>query len=192
MERMRVLIADDETVVAETLREEVERLGHQVVGLACDGREAVELTRRLRPDCGIVDIKMPKMDGLSAAAEMLKENPMPIVVLTGFVDDELVDRASDAGVIAYLTKPVNAEQLRATLAVARRRFAEFCALRREITDLQEALETRKLVERAKGILMQRLSLSEADAFRRLQKRARDTNQKLGAVAQAVVAANELM
>ena len=139
-----------------------------------------------------MDIKMPKMDGLAAAAEMLKENPMPIVVLTGFVDDELVDRAGNAGVIAYLTKPVDGKQLSATLAVARRRFEEFKALRREITDLQEALETRKLVERAKGILMQRLSLTEADAFRRLQKRARDTNQKLGAVAQAVIAANDLM
>jgi response regulator NasT len=192
MERMRVLIADDDSVVAETLRDEVERLGHQVVALARDGAEAVELTRRTRPDSAILDIKMPKMDGLAAAAEILKENPIPIIVLTGFVDDDLVDRASQAGVLAYLTKPAEAQQLRATLAVARRRFEEFSALRREITDLQEALETRKLVERAKGILMQRLSLPEADAFRRLQKRARDTNQKLGAVAQAVIAANDLM
>jgi len=192
MERLRVLIADDESVVAETLRDEVERLGHHVVALACDGAEAVELTRRTKPDCSIMDIKMPKMDGIAAAAEMMREHPMPILVLTGFVDDDLVNRASDAGVIAYLTKPVDSRQLSAALAVAQRRFDEFKALRREIIDLQEALETRKLIERAKGILMQRLSLSEADAFRRLQKRARDTNQKLGAVAQAVIAANDVM
>lgn len=192
MDQMRILIADDEAVVAQTLRVELEGLGHHVVAMAHDGAEAVELARRTKPDCGIMDIKMPEMDGLSAASEMMKDNPMAIIILTGFVDDDLVERAGNAGVIAYLTKPVDVGELKATLAVAWRRFDEFTTLRREIVDLQEALETRKLVERAKGILMERLDLTEADAFRRLQKRARDTNQKLGAVAHAVIAANDLM
>jgi len=192
MERLRVLIADDEVLVAEALREEAQRLGHEVVATAVDGAEAVALAKKLRPDVAILDVKMPEMDGLAAAQAIIQHEPIPVIIVTAFVEDELLERAGEAGVLGYLVKPVDETQLKAALKVAMSRFGELSALRQEVASLKEALEVRKMVERAKGILMHRLQLSENEAFKKLQKRARDTNRKLGDVARAIVEASELL
>jgi response regulator NasT len=192
MERLRVLIADDEVLVAEALREEAQRLGHEVVATAVDGAEAVALAKKLRPDVAILDVKMPEMDGLAAAQAIIQHEPIPVIIVTAFVEDELLERAGEAGVLGYLVKPVDETQLKAALKVAMSRFGELSALRQEVASLKEALEVRKMVERAKGILMDRLQLSENEAFKKLQKRARDTNRKLGDVARAIVEASELL
>lgn len=192
MQRLRVLIADDEVLAAQELRDVAERLGHEVVATAADGAEAVALAKKLRPDAAMLDVKMPRIDGLEAAKQIMQHEAIPVIVVTAFVEDELLERAGEAGVLAYLLKPVDEAQMKAALKVAVSRFGELASLRQEVANLKEALEVRKLVERAKGILMQRLELSEAEAFKRLQKKARDTNRKLGDVARAIVEASELL
>jgi len=189
---MRVLIAEDDSVVAHSLRQQAESLGHVVLGVVRGGAAAVKLTQELRPDAVIMDIKMPELDGLAATQQVLERSPTAVVILTGHVEPDLVERASQAGAMAYLHKPVEAGELDAALQVARRRFEETQALRGEVTILREALRVRKLIERAKGIIMQRLQVSEAEAFRRLQKRARDQNRKLGDIAQSIVDADEML
>lgn len=192
MARLRVLVAEDDALTSLNIREQLESLGHQTVGEARTGREAVEMAASARPDAVVMDIKMPEMDGIDAAREIRARHPCPIVLLTAYDEPELVERAADAGAFAYLMKPADARDLEPTLRLARSRFQEFQTLCSEIDDLQEALRVRKLIERAKGILMQRHGLSEAEAFRRMQKRARDTNRKLGEVAEAVIAAEQLL
>jgi AmiR/NasT family two-component response regulator len=192
MARLRVLVAEDDALTSLNLREQLESLGHQAVGEARSGREAVEMAASARPDAVVMDIKMPEMDGIDAAREIRARHPCPIVLLTAYDEPELIERAADAGVFAYLMKPADARDLEPTLQLARSRFQEFQTLCSEIDDLQEALRVRKLIERAKGILMQRHGLAEAEAFRRMQKRARDTNRKLGEVAEAIIAAEQLL
>jgi len=192
MRSMRVLIAEDDTAVAHGLREQLESVGHTALGVARTGAEAVRLSRELRPDAVVMDIKMPELDGLEATRQVLERTPTAVVILTGHLQPELIERATQAGAMAYLVKPVETQELEAALQVARQRFDEAQELRGEVANLQEAMRARKLVERAKGIIMARLNLTEAEAFRRLQKHARDQNRKLGDVARSIVDADQMM
>jgi AmiR/NasT family two-component response regulator len=186
VQRLRIVIADDESIRVMSLRSQLEALGHQVVGEAATGREVVEIACQVKPDLAILDIKMPEMDGIEAAKAITAEQPIPIILLTAYGEEELVERAAEVGVLAYLMKPVSEEDLLPTIALALARFREFQALHREVESLKEALETRKLVERAKGILMRRLNLSEEKAFRHMQRRSQNENIKLGEIAWAII------
>ncbi len=167
------------------MERQLRTLGHLVVGTAGTGRRAVEMARTLEPDLVLLDIAMPGLDGIRAAREMLAARPVPIVMVTGHADPELVERAAAAGVFTYLLKPVSQRNLDAAIQMARARFSELQALRQQVRDLTEALEIRKVVEQAKGILMKRLQVSEAEAFRRLQRRASAQRRSLQDVAEAV-------
>ncbi len=192
MEPLRILIADDESIRLLSLRAQLHALGHRVVAEASDGQEAVVLAKALRPDLAIMDIKMPTMDGIEAAEHITQDRPIPIILLTAYSEAQLVERAAQANIAAYLMKPVAAEDLLPAITLALTRFRQFQALRQEVDDLREALEARKVIERAKGILMRRLDLSEDEAFRRLQRQSQDTNRRLADVAQAIVTADALM
>ena len=192
MEALRILIADDESIRLLSLRQQLAALGHQVVAEASNGREAVALALATRPDLAILDIKMPVMDGIEAAQEITRHRPIPIILLTAYNETELVERAAQANISAYLMKPVAEEDLLPAITLALTRFRQFEALRREVNDLREALEARKVIERAKGILMRRLNLTEEEAFRRLQKQSQDTNRKLAQVAEAIILADQML
>ncbi len=192
MKSLRILIADDESLRLMSLRAQLEKLGHRVVGEASDGRTAVSLAHEVRPDLAILDIKMPEQDGIDAAQEMAKERPLPIILLTAYSEKDLAQRAAEAHVSTYLMKPISEDDLLPAIALAMSRFTEFQALKQEADDLREALETRKLVERAKGILMRRLNLSEEEAFNRLQRRSMNENKKMGEIAQAIIMADEML
>jgi len=190
---MRILVADDDPVVALGLTQRLLVLGHEPVGPAADGAEAVALAKAEQPDLYLFDIEMPKLDGLAAAAELAKQGlRKPVVVVTGVEDPELIERSIDSGVSAYLTKPIDDRELDAAIKLAASRHAEFLALEAEVERAQQALVDRKLVERAKGLLMTALGLSEQDAFRRLQLLARERNLKLAEVAQRVVEQESLL
>ncbi len=163
----------------------VHALGHRVVGTAGTGRRAVEMTRTLEPELVLMDIAMPGLDGVSAAREILTICSVPIVLVTGHAEPELVERAASVGILSYLLKPVSQRGLDAAIRVARARFAELQILRKQVRTLTEALEIRKLVEQAKGILMKRLRVSEAEAFRRLQRRASAQHKSLREIAEEV-------
>lgn len=190
MERHRVIVADDESIVRMDLREMLDSLGYLVVGEAGDGESAVHLSRELRPDIVIMDIKMPGMDGIDAGKILTEERIAPVLLLTAYSQQDLVDRAKDAGVMAYIVKPFHEADLAPAIEVALRRWEEFRTLEQEVEDLKEALETRKLVDRAKGILMDTQGLSEADAFRRIQKTSMDQRKPMKEVAEAIVLAHE--
>ncbi|NHI18310.1 response regulator [Phycicoccus endophyticus] len=186
----RVLVAEDEAIIRLDLAEMLREAGYDVVGQAGDGEQAVEMTRALEPDIVIMDVKMPVMDGLTAAETIGAERICPVVMLTAFSQTELVERARDAGVMAYVVKPFTANDVTPALEIALSRWAELKALETEVADLGERLETRKAVDRAKGVLMARLKLSEADAFRWIQKTAMDRRMGMREVAEAVVAGME--
>ncbi len=192
MKNLRILIADDESLRLMSLHAQLEKLGHRIVGEASDGSTAVQLAREFKPDLAILDIKMPEKDGIDAAQEMMKERPLPIILLTAYSEKDLAQRAAEAHVSAYLMKPISEDDLLPAIALAMSRFAEFQELKQEANDLREALETRKLVERAKGILMRRLNLSEEEAFNRLQRRSMNENKKMGEIAQAIIMADEML
>ena len=191
MERIRVVIADDESVITMDLREMLTNLGYLVVGEAGEGRSAVNLARELRPDLVLMDIKMPDLDGIEAARILTEERIAPTVLLTAFSQRDLVERAKEAGVVGYLVKPIQEADLAPAIEVALSRFAEFRELEKEVDDLQDQLETRKLVDRAKGILMDSQGLSEADAFRRIQKMSMNTRKSMKEIAQAVILTHEV-
>ena len=191
-ERLRILIADDEAIRLMTLRTQLRSLGFEVVGEATDGEEAVRLAQEREPDLAILDIKMPGLDGVSAAQRILQHRPIPIILLTAYSEVELVERALEAGVFAYLVKPVTEEDLLPAILLARKRFEEFRMLQEEVQDLREALEARKLIERAKGILMKRLGISEQEAFRRMQVQSQKENRKLVEIARAIITAHGVM
>lgn len=192
MEALRVVIADDESIRLMSLKTQLESMGLQVVGEAVNGRQAADLVCRLKPDLAILDIKMPEMDGLEAAKLIAAEYPIPVIVLTAYSEKPLAERAIEAGVFAYLMKPVSEEDLLPTILLARSRFREFQDLRKGMSDLREALETRKLIERAKGILMERRNLTEAEAFRRMQIQSQNENKKLAEIAQAIIMADRML
>ena len=190
---MKVLIAEDDPVIALGLAERVRSLGHEALGPAADGTEAVALARADTPDLYLFDIEMPNLDGLEAARQLAAEGlRRPVVVITGVEDQSLVERSIASGVGAYLTKPVDTRELQAALALSAARQLEFEQLEAEVDRAQQALEDRKLVERAKGLLMTALDLSEQDAFRRLQLTARERNLKLADVAGRIVEQQSLL
>ncbi|EWT04633.1 transcriptional regulator [Intrasporangium chromatireducens Q5-1] len=182
----RIVVAEDETLIRLDLVEMLGELGYDVVGQASNGEQAVELARDLQPDVVIMDVKMPVLDGLGAAEQIHSQDLCPVIMLTAFSQTELVERARDAGVMAYVVKPFSADDLRPAIEIARSRWQEVKALEAEIADLGERLETRKLVDRAKGVLMSQLKLSEADAFRWIQKTAMDRRLGMKEVADAVI------
>jgi response regulator NasT len=184
---MRILVAEDETIIRLDLREILERGGFDVCAEARDGEEAVELAAREKPDLAILDVKMPRLDGIEAARRILAERPIPIVMLTAYGQEELVSRAVEAGVFGYLVKPFRESDLLPAIHAARARHDELQALRDEAESLAEALETRKVVERAKGLLMEREGLSEQDAFARLRRASQVSGRPMKVVAEALIA-----
>jgi len=182
----RVLIAEDEALIRLDLREMLEEEGFTVVGEAADGEEAVALATELQPDLVICDVKMPKMDGIAAAAQITAERIAPVVMLMAFSQRDLVERARDAGAMAYLVKPFQKRDLLPAIEMATSRFAEIKALEAEVTDLRERLEARKLIERAKGALMSQHSMSEPEEFRWIQRAAMDNRTSMRAVAEVVL------
>ena len=191
MERTRVIIADDESLIRMDLREMLTNQGYLVVGEVADGRSAVNQARELRPDIIIMDIKMPDMDGIEAAKILTEEKISPVVLLSAYSQRDLVQRAREAGVVAYLVKPYREEELTPAIEVALARFEEFKELEAQVTDLQQALETRKLVDRAKGILMDKQGLTEAEAFRKIQKMSMDNRKPMKDVAEAIILAHQV-
>jgi len=190
VERTRIIIADDESIVRADLKEMLTGLGYLVVGEAGDGLSAVNLARELRPDVVLMDIKMPNMDGIDAAKILTEEQIAPVVLLTAYGQKELVDRAKEAGVVGYLVKPFRETDLMPAIEVALSRFSEFKTVQQEVEDLQNALETRKLVERAKGILMDTQGMDESEAFRKIQKMSMNTRKPMKEVAEAIILAHE--
>ncbi len=190
MERTRVIIADDESIVRTDLKEMLTGLGYLVVGEVGDGRSAVNLARELKPDVIIMDIKMPDMDGIQAAKVLTEEQIAPVILLTAYGQKELVDQAKEAGVVGYLVKPFRETDLSPAIEIAVSRFKEFQVMKQEVDDLQNALETRKLVDRAKGILMDSQGLSENEAFRKIQKMSMNTRKAMKEVAEAIILAKE--
>jgi AmiR/NasT family two-component response regulator len=190
LDRTRVIIADDESLIRMDLREMLQNLGYLVVGEVGDGRSAVNLARELRPDVVIMDIKMPDMDGIDAAKVLTEEHIAPVILLTAYNQRDLVERAKEAGVVGYMVKPFRESDLVPAIEVALARFNEFEALHKEVNDLQVALETRKLVDRAKGILMDTQNLTEAEAFRKIQKMSMNTRKPMKEVAEAIILAQQ--
>lgn len=180
-------MAEDETIIRLDLKEILERAGFDVCAEARDGEEAVELARSEEPDLAILDVKMPQLDGIEAARRILAERPIPIVMLTAYGQDELVSRAVEVGVFGYLVKPFRESDLLPAIHAARARHAELEALREEAESLAEALASRKVVERAKGLLMEREGLSEQDAFARLRRASQVSGRPMRVVAEALIA-----
>lgn len=189
MERTRVIIADDESLVRTDLREALGELGYLVVGEAGDGLSAVNMSRELKPDVVVIDIKMPGLDGIEAAQILTQEKIAPVVLLTAYSQKELIERAKEAGVVGYLVKPFRETDLAPAIELAIARFSEFRALEEEVGSLAEALETRKKVERAKGILMEKQGMTESEAFRKIQKMSMNTRKPMKEVADAIILAN---
>jgi len=184
---VRILIAEDETIIRLDLRELLEGAGFEVCAEARDGEEAVTLAREASPDLAIMDVKMPQLDGIEAARRILDERPIPIVMLTAYGQDELVSRAVEAGVFGYLVKPFREQDLLPAIQTARARHDELMAVRDEAESLAEALSARKAIERAKGLLMAREGLSEEEAFARLRKASQLSGRPLKVVADALIA-----
>ncbi|RDI75651.1 Response regulator with putative antiterminator output domain [Gaiella occulta] len=184
---MRILIAEDETIIRLDLRALLEQAGFEVCAEARDGEEAVALAASSEPDLALLDVKMPKLDGIDAARRILDERPIPIVMVTAYGEEELVSRAVEAGVFGYLVKPFRETDLLPAIATARARHEELAALREEVDTLAEALAARKAIERAKGLLMEREGLTEQEAFARLRKASQISGRPLKVVADALVA-----
>jgi response regulator NasT len=189
-EPTRVLIAEDEALIRLDLKEMLEEEGYAVVGEVGDGQAAVDIARELRPDLVILDVQMPVLDGLSAAEQIASARIAPVIVLTAFSQRELVERARDAGAMAYLVKPFSKADLVPAIEVARGRFVEMTALDAEVGDLKERLEARKVVEQAKGKLMADRGITEAEAFRWIQRTAMNERTSMKALAQQVLAGTE--
>jgi response regulator NasT len=185
----RILIAEDETLIRMDLAEMLREAGYEVVGEAPDGVEAIELVKTLKPDLAILDVKMPRLDGISAASEISAY--CPTLMLTAFSQRELVERARDAGVMGYVVKPFTIDDLIPAIEIAYSRHLQFLALQSEIADLSERLETRKLIDRAKGILMQTLKLSEPEAFQWIQRSAMDRRMTMKELSLAIIDPNQI-
>ena len=187
---LRIAVADDELDMRDYFQQILPILGHEVVAVAQDGRELVEQCRELKPDLVITDIKMPDMDGIDAATQIYRNGPIPVILVSAYHDPEFIRRAEANHILAYLVKPIKQADLEPVIAIAIRRFEQFQALRKEAADLKQALEDRKVIEKAKGLLMKKASLDEHDAFRRLQKLASDKNKKLIEIARIILTAEE--
>jgi response regulator NasT len=189
---LRIVVADDEPDMRDYFRKMLPRLGHTVVAVAEDGQELVALCRSHRPDLVLTDIKMPDMDGIDAAVAIYRESPVPVILVSAYHDPELIARAEADHILGYLVKPIKQTDLAPVIALAMRRFEQFQALRQEAADLRQALDDRKVIERAKGILMKKAGLDEQSAFRRLQKLASDKNLKLVELSRMIVTADEAL
>ncbi len=188
---LRIVIADDEPIIRMDLRRTLENMGHVVTGEAGDGKQAVEMTRESKPDVVILDIKMPGMDGIDAAKLISTEGIAPVLLLTAYSQKDLVERARDAGVFAYLVKPFKETDLMPAIEIAIARFDEFLEIEKEAAELEDKLETRKAVDRAKGILMDQYGLKEQDAFRRIQLQSMNTRKSMREIAEAIILANSV-
>jgi two-component system, response regulator PdtaR len=191
MAQIRLVIADDESIIRMNLKETLVGLGYLVVGEAGDGVSVINLARELRPDLVLMDIKMPKLDGIQAAKVLTEEKIAPVVLLTAYSDRDLVERAKEAGVVSYIVKPFRDAELMPAIEIAMARYAEFLQMDKDIGDLKETLDTRKLVERAKGLLMDTQGLKEAEAFRKIQQLSMNTRKSMKEIAQAILLAHEI-
>ena len=187
---LRIAIADDEPDMRDYFQDVLPRLGHTVVAVAQNGRELVDQCRTAQPDLVITDIKMPELDGIDAATQVYQERPVPVILVSAYHDAALIERAEMDHIMGYLVKPIKQSDLAPVIAIAVSRFAQFQALHKEAADLRQALSDRKVIERAKGILMKKAGLDEAGAFRRLQKLASDKNRKLVEIASMIMTAEE--
>jgi response regulator NasT len=185
---LRIVIADNESLIRLDIREMLEDAGHEVVGEAVNGRRAVELTRQHRPDLVLMDIKMPEMDGITAAGKIYADKIAPVILLTAFSQPDIVDKAKDSGVLGYLVKPVQESQLFPAIEIALSRWQEMQGLEDELEKLKDSLETRKMVDRAKGIIMAAHKLGEQEAYRRMQQYAMQKRVPLKDVAQSIIRA----
>ena len=190
MDSLRILIADNESIIRMDLKELLEEAGHEVIGEAADGLKAVELTRKLKPDLVIMDIKMPEMDGIAAAKLISNEKLAPVLLLTAYSQKEIVEKAKDSGVLAYLVKPVKESNLFPAMEIALSRFKEYMEIEQELLDLRNSLETRKILDRAKGMLMDAYNLSEQEAFRRIQQYSMAKRKSIREVAEAIIEASK--
>lgn len=190
MKSLKIVLADDESLIRMDLREMLTEVGHEIVGEAANGQEAVELVRSLKPDCVIMDVKMPVMDGLEAANIIGAEELAPVLLLTAYSQEDIVAKAKDSGVIGYLVKPIREEQLFPALEIAVSRFAEMKQLNSELADLKESLETRKLLDRAKGILMTAHGMTEQEAYRKMQQFSMAKRITLKQLAESIIDAAE--
>jgi response regulator NasT len=191
-EHHRVLIAEDNAKTRLFLKNQLELLGYTVVGAASNGQAAVEMFDELNPTLIIMDVKMPEKDGIEAAREISAKRSVPIILITGLSSDEMATKAIEAGVFSYMVKPVTKKQLEPAIKLALARYGEFSSLKVEVLDLKDAIETRKLVERAKGILMKRCNLSEDDAFKLLQTHSQKENKKMKEIAESIISASKLL
>jgi two-component system, response regulator PdtaR len=187
---LRIVVADDELDMRDYLQAILPLFGHSVVAAASTGRELIEKCRETRPDLVITDIKMDDMDGIDAARQIYKDSPIPVILVSAYHDPELLERAGEDHILAFLVKPIKQADLEPAIAIATRRFEQFQALRKETQDLRQALQDRKLIEKAKGLLMKYAGLDENQAFRRLQRLASDRNRKLVEIAQMILTAEE--
>ena len=183
---MRIMIAEDETIIRLDLRGLLEGAGYEVVAEARDGEEAVTLARQAQPDLAVMDVKMPRLDGIEAARKILDERPMPIVIVSAFTEQSVVRRAAEAGVFGYLAKPFREEDLLPAIATARARFEELVTVRDQVDSLAEALAARKAIERAKGLLMASQGLSEQVAFARLRRASQVSGRPMRVIAEAII------
>lgn len=190
MQKLRILLADDEALIRLDLREMLTEAGHEIVGEAANGQEAVQLAQELHPDIVIMDVKMPVMDGLTAAQQITEAEIAPVLLLTAYSQQDIVARATEAGVIAYLVKPVREQQLFPAIKVAVSRFRAWQELGRELDELKESLATRKLVDRAKGILMTAHKMTEQEAYRKMQQFSMAKRISLKKLAEEIIAADE--
>ena len=188
---MRIFLTEDDPIILSGFAMMVQALGHEVVGMATDGETAVKKILDVQPDLVLMDINMPKMDGISGIEACNREKIFPCIIITGYRDDEQIKRATVAGVYGYLHKPVDEYQLQAEISVVMERHREYLRLKQELNNTKVSLEERKIIERAKGIVMDKMGLKEAEAFSFLQKKSRDKNIKLINIAHEIIKANEL-
>lgn len=187
---LRIILAEDEYLCLMGLKADIEELGHQVIGEALNGVMAVEMAHKLKPDLVIIDINMPVLDGIEAINQINQKLYIPSIIVSGYHDEKLIDRASKVGVLSYLIKPVNIQDIKAAIRITAARFEEFKKLQDELQDTKKALEARKCIEKAKGIIMQRMGLSESDSMKRLQKMSRNRNLKLVEAARELIKADD--
>ena len=186
MTKLNIVIADNESIIRMDLREMLEEVGHNIVGESVNGLKAVELTRRLKPDLVIMDIKMPEMDGITAAKIISDEKLAPVILLTAFSQKNIVEKAKDSGVLAYLVKPIRPANLFPAIEIALSRFAEIQQLEQDLNNVKNSLEMRKTLDRAKGILMDAYNLTESEAYRRIQKYSMAKRKSIKEVAEAII------
>ena len=191
MSQLRVVIADDESIIRLDLKKTLEEMGHSVVGEASNGQKALDLVRALKPDIVILDIKMPVMDGLDAAKIIFEEKISPVMLLTAFSQQDLIDRAKEAGVFAYIVKPFKESDIQPAIEIAMARYMEMQELESQVGDLLDKVDSRKAVERAKGILMDKYGLKEQEAFRRIQQQSMNTRKSMREIADAIIIAHDV-